>query len=411
MQVKDTDRIERQGVHLTSLRLEQVGFAMREQHTSDYGIDAVAEFIEREKATGRLLGIQVKAGSSYFVEQNDDAIIYRPDSGHVEYWLNHTLPVAIVLCDVENEVAYWQRLASDTIQSTGKGFKVSVPKHQVLNESARGPLAEAMTPYVAKSDYTIFRTEDTSHALAKRYTLRIVLNRSMTKPEIAAVVRDMTARAAKRRYSRNEMVAGRWGTTDAHVVWTFIFASAEDEKRSSYLCRSLWIDPELDPEAAPSPFSGENVGDGIIVDWQPSPLSSLPTRDQEDFDKEHYMQLVEPLVQEVQLSLVRIQQASEKWGSGTIDEEEFLSQTADERARIDQAYKAYGSSPTAPFECEDLDGPVGSFLSVAQNIGLYHDTRGRDQWPMKNRLYLTRQALTDAARLMQRIKYELEKIR
>lgn len=124
------------------------------------------------------------------------------------------------------------------------------------------------------------------------------------------------------------------GTTDAHVVGVFIFASAEDEKRSCCLCRSLWIHPELDPDAAPLPLTGEDVGDGIIVAWQLNPPPYLPSADQEIFDKEHYLQLVVPLVQEVQLNHARIQQAFESWTSGAIDEDEFLSQQGRHQGRF-----------------------------------------------------------------------------
>ena len=258
LKAQESDRTERQGISLVALRGEKAGFAVREQSTSDYGIDAIAEFIDGEEATGQLVAIQVKSGGSYLAEKSDDCFIYRPDAKHVEYWLGHTLPVIICLCDPDNEIVYWERVSKDTVESTGKGYKLAVPQAKQFEEGARENLKDIVTPRVPSSDYTLISTEDVSHGMAKRYSIKILANRPMAKPELAAIIREMTAKTAKRRYSRNSMVKGRWGDTDAHVVWTFIYASAADVQRSNYTCRSQWIDASLEPSycllyTSPSP--------------------------------------------------------------------------------------------------------------------------------------------------------------
>lgn len=409
IKAKDKDRTERQGVHLVGLLLERAGLAEREQATNDYGIDSVAELIEDEIATGRLLAIQIKSGPSYLQEKKDGHFIYRPDAAHVTYWLAHSLPVILCLCDIENEIVYWQRLAVDTLEKTGIGYKVAVPETQVLDEDARSKLAEAMTPYVASTEYTLFSTKDVSHEFAKRYSVRIVLNRSMTKPEMAAVVRDVTARTAKRRYSRNDMVKRRWGDTDAHVVWTFVFSSAEDEKRSAYVCRSQWTDPALSYEASPSKLVGENIGDEIIVDWEPSPLMYLPTVSK-DFDKEQYLGIVLPIIMRVSKSVEIIDSALAEWDSIANGDEAFLEQTEDARKTIDQAHDKYSALPGVPFECGDLDNRVAGFLCLAHNICLYHDELARSSRQLDARRKMTMTTIRDVRKNWNKIEFELEKV-
>nr|WP_320010113.1 DUF4365 domain-containing protein [uncultured Desulfobulbus sp.] len=410
VKAKNTDRTERQGVHLVGLKLERAGFAEREQAASDYGIDSVAELIENEAATGRLLAIQIKSGSSYLHEKKNGHFIYRPDAAHVAYWLTHSLPVILCLCDIENETVYWQRLAVDTVEKTGKGYKVTVPETQVLQEDARSKLVDAMTHYVASTEYTLISTEDVSHGLAKRYSVRIVLNRSMTKPEMAVVVREVTARTAKRRYSRDDIVKRQWGDTDAHVVWTFVFSSAEDEKRSAYVCRSEWIDSKLSPDASPLKLIGEDIGDGIIVDWEKSPLTYFPTGSK-DFDKEQYLAIVQPVITVVLESVEIIDSALADWNLKTNDDETFLEQTENALKAIDQKYHKYSSSPVAPFECADLDISIRSFLSLAQNIPLYHNEKGCSIWQPETRRIMTMKAINDVRKLWTRIEFELEKIK
>jgi Domain of unknown function (DUF4365) len=56
--------------------------------------------------TGKLLGLQIKSGESFFKERTPNTIIYRGDKEHLQYWLNHKLPILIVLYDPATDTAY-----------------------------------------------------------------------------------------------------------------------------------------------------------------------------------------------------------------------------------------------------------------------------------------------------------------
>ncbi len=40
--------------------------------------------------------------------------VYRGTQRHLEYWLNHRLPVFILIHDPEKEVTYWQKIDSES---------------------------------------------------------------------------------------------------------------------------------------------------------------------------------------------------------------------------------------------------------------------------------------------------------
>jgi Domain of unknown function (DUF4365) len=79
------------------------------------------EIVVGGSATGRLLALQIKSGESYFHEPVPDGFVYRGDSEHLEYWLNHTLPVVVVICNPLFQEAYWQVIAEETIEKTSRG--------------------------------------------------------------------------------------------------------------------------------------------------------------------------------------------------------------------------------------------------------------------------------------------------
>lgn len=107
---------------------------------SDVGLDMEIEIAEDGMPTGQLLGIQVKTGVSYFNEVSEGNIIFRGSIIHLEYWLNHTLPVLIVLHNNVSGKTVWQKITEKTIIRTSKSFKVIIPLTNELNFTALNKL-------------------------------------------------------------------------------------------------------------------------------------------------------------------------------------------------------------------------------------------------------------------------------
>jgi hypothetical protein len=123
---------------------ENLGWLFREQSTEDYGIDAHAEVVADDDVSGRLLALQIKSGRSWFREPGPAGWWYRPGADHLQYWLSHSLPVAVVLYDPGTKRCHWQLVTPDTLVETSTGgLKLLVPEAQVLDAAARTPLRKA----------------------------------------------------------------------------------------------------------------------------------------------------------------------------------------------------------------------------------------------------------------------------
>jgi hypothetical protein len=145
MRRKDTAHVANVGVTHTKLAVEEeLKWLFREQPTDDYGIDAQIEIVDGEDVSGRLLALQIKSGTSRFQEQGPGGWWFRPNAEHVAYWLNHSLPVAVVLYDPDTKHCYWQLVNRQTLQQTStSGWKLLVPRDQVLDASASDALRDA----------------------------------------------------------------------------------------------------------------------------------------------------------------------------------------------------------------------------------------------------------------------------
>ncbi|WP_433452510.1 DUF4365 domain-containing protein [Streptomyces sp. CA-142005] len=145
MHRKPSAKVASIGVTRTQLAVEAgLGWLFREQPTEDYGIDAHAEVVDADLVKGRLLAMQIKSGSSWFRERGPGGWWFRPDVEHIQYWINHSLPVVVVLYHPERELCYWQIVNRETLEKGRRGgWKLLVPEAQVLDSTARTALSQA----------------------------------------------------------------------------------------------------------------------------------------------------------------------------------------------------------------------------------------------------------------------------
>ena len=391
---------------------EALGFAFRVQRDEDYGVDAHAELIDDERPTGRLLGIQLKTGPSYFKESEEDSYVFRVDSQHIEYWFDHCLPVLICLCDVDTRQVYWQAVNAETATSTGKGFKILIPRSHKLDSNSGANLRNLLTPMVAGNRYTIFEQSDVSHGSAKRYSFKVVVNGTANRLEIASIVRQVTTDGAKRVYNRNHLAEGHWGDSEAQVVWTFVYPSAEDYARNNHICRSLWTHPDLPVKDRPLSHRGEKIGDDIIVDWNPMHPELAHFASSNTYTKGEYLSRVPHLVEELSSLLTNIEAPLSALLKGSASEESFVTKTERARARIVEIEDEVFDMLLAPFECSQVDQVFKTFLAYCGNVVLFYSERGRETWKDVNqRGWLVTQQLEAARESLGRVESEISRIR
>lgn len=110
----------------------------RETATADVGIDGQLEYVYAdETASGRLTGVQVKAGPSYFRHPTDRGWKFYPEPKHRAYWELYPVPVLVVLHDTEAKASYWldARQALRSPSSSELAF-LEIPRENHLEATA-----------------------------------------------------------------------------------------------------------------------------------------------------------------------------------------------------------------------------------------------------------------------------------
>ncbi len=131
--MQDAERI---GVAKVNLIFEKIGFLFREQPVGDYGIDAIVEErISKKELSGKLIGVQIKSGASFFKEVKENKIIFRGEMKHYKYWKRYSLPVILVLYNPETNLCIYEVVSDDRIMITGKSWKIEINEKQKLENA------------------------------------------------------------------------------------------------------------------------------------------------------------------------------------------------------------------------------------------------------------------------------------
>jgi tetratricopeptide (TPR) repeat protein len=153
------DFTERIGVDLVSLAVrQQLRWMFRGQETSDFGIDAQFEIVQPGQVmpNGELIAVQIKAGASYLRGGADsDEWTFYIDDKHLKYWLEHVLPVIVVLVDVDTGTSYWQAVTWETIESTPTQYALRVPKANILDATAIDGLTSMARRTIGPFDHSL----------------------------------------------------------------------------------------------------------------------------------------------------------------------------------------------------------------------------------------------------------------
>lgn len=115
----------------------------------DFGIDAYIDIIsEFAQITGKSIALQIKTGQSFFSEMNDNGWVYRGDMKHLNYYLNHDMPVIIVIVNEITKKIFWCLCDAKKTEKAGENWKITIPFHQELNSESKKELQKYITPII-----------------------------------------------------------------------------------------------------------------------------------------------------------------------------------------------------------------------------------------------------------------------
>lgn len=129
---------------------KELNWIFRKNHQEhDFGIDGYIDVIaECGQVTGKSIALQIKTGKFYFSEPTDLGWVYRGQMSHLNYYLNHEIPVIILIVDDTTEEIYWCLCDPNKTDKAGKSWKIIVPCKQQLTKASKEELAQYISPTI-----------------------------------------------------------------------------------------------------------------------------------------------------------------------------------------------------------------------------------------------------------------------
>lgn len=142
----DTNKLERIGVNKVALMLSEMGLIFRETSSSDTGIDGQVEEVDEDNnATGRIMAIQIKSGSSY-LHENGNSWTFYIDEAHKNYWRLFPIPVMLLVYNPNDKNVYFV----DAKYALNTTEKTDIPKKNVLCEGNKVEFLKTLGGSLAK---------------------------------------------------------------------------------------------------------------------------------------------------------------------------------------------------------------------------------------------------------------------
>ncbi|WP_099331463.1 DUF4365 domain-containing protein [Priestia aryabhattai] len=111
---------------------------------NDMGIDGYVEIINQNSAIGKSFVVQVKKGTSWLNESDEDNFYYKFDEKKKNYWSKHVLPVILTFVNDNDGNKYWVHFQKENVYKKGNDtFHIKVPKCNLL------------TPTIARAHLTV----------------------------------------------------------------------------------------------------------------------------------------------------------------------------------------------------------------------------------------------------------------
>jgi hypothetical protein len=116
---------------------------------NDFGIDGYIELVINQNVTGKLVGVQLKHGDSFFKKENEYGYQYVGENKHLNYYLNNTLPIFIIIMDEAFHRLHWVLFdVSKTMPFGANSWWIEIPKKNELKFNFKSAIFDSSTPVV-----------------------------------------------------------------------------------------------------------------------------------------------------------------------------------------------------------------------------------------------------------------------
>ena len=123
----------------------------------DFGVDGYIDIVnDNFYVTGKSIAVQIKTGSTYFKTKTSNGWEFNGDVKHLNYYLNLSSPIIIVIVNLDLQQAYWVLFDPDKISKSNNGWTINVNAANALDKKFKNYLHSLPgfeVDYLSQLDY------------------------------------------------------------------------------------------------------------------------------------------------------------------------------------------------------------------------------------------------------------------
>jgi hypothetical protein len=151
--LNDSDTAERIGLYAAGrVSAELPGLLFREQRSGDTGLNAHLEITEDFPKAGKTIGLQVRSDENTHLERSARGYICRGEMSHLVYWLQHAIPVVVMIHERKSGQILWEFVNPESIEIEGQEWELVIPYSQIYGAEAVASIAAlpCYSPYLSR---------------------------------------------------------------------------------------------------------------------------------------------------------------------------------------------------------------------------------------------------------------------
>jgi len=234
--------------------------------------------------------------------------------------------------------------------------------------------------------YTIRVHSDICHGLAKRYRANIIADPHYPKAILREIIKKATWELRQSKYYRSNQTKSRFGDKDADCVFLFIYPTLDDTQTTNWICRTLWISPELPEGSRPNSINGDEWLGEIEIDWNKNYHAFRKYYLEKIGTKEGWIEKIENIYPKIDETVEYARNLLEMYEHDKIKQQDLQEELERLETNAYELYRNTSSQQFPPFECEECDHYFQMVACAFHNIFIPFSERGQKIWNWETRL-------------------------
>jgi hypothetical protein len=239
----------------------------------------------------------------------------------------------------------------------------------------------------------------------KKYVAEILTDPHYSK----AIIRDIIKKSTKELL--NTANGMNLTNHDAGRVYLFVYTDLRDKQHKNWICRALWINPNLPELLRPNRLGGKEQLDEFEIDWNSNHKTTHNYYLSITDIKSNYIRKIDEVFNKCEGIKMKADKYLRDYDVGKLQNDHFQRTMEKEEIFARKILDEMGNQKFPPLECAECDQILQLIICGLHNMFIPFANWGKAEWNLDQKLWLVRNAQKGYEEDRSRYLFERRKLR